>query len=450
MAKFVNSDRNQRLLLPPDLRDWVPEDDLAHFVIEAVERVDLSAFSINDRGTGSAQYHPRMMLALLIYCYANGIFSSRRIERATYRDIGVRYIAGNVHPDHDTICKFRRENVSAIAQAFLEVLLLARELKLLKVGRVSVDGSKIDANANKHKSIRYDRAKQLREQLQEEINGLLQQAEAADKEGAEDPNQLPEQLRRREDLKSKLDEACRRLEERARKQAEREQAEWESRMAERDKRPGCRKGKKPKPPRQEPEETEQINLTDPDSRLMRKNRRSSYRQAYNVQAVVDAEGSQLVLGTRVSQCASDRNELVADVRTIDPSLGQPTQVLADNGFANGDQVETLQEEGIDILISTGRRNSRKYDFRPERPVQERKPHRQKWLIEMEQKLDSEAGRQAYRLRQQTVEPVFGIIKSVMGFRQFLRRGLANVSAEWELVALAYNCKRLHRLQLAAA
>ena len=450
MARFVNSDRNQRLLLPPDLRDWVPEDDLAHFVIEAVERVDLSAFSINDRGTGSAQYHPRMMLALLIYCYANGIFSSRRIERATYRDIGVRYIAGNVHPDHDTICKFRRENVSAIAQAFLEVLLLARELKLLKVGRVSVDGSKIDANANKHKNVRYDRAKQLQAQLQEEIDGLLQQAEAADADGEEDPNRLPEQLRRRDVLKSKMDEACRQLEERARKQAEQERAEWEARMAERDKREGRRKGKKPKPPRQEPEDREQINLTDPDSRLMRKNRRSSYRQAYNVQAVVDAEGSQLVLGTRVSQCASDRNELVADIRTIDPSLGQPTQVLADNGFANGDQVETLQEEGIDVLVSTGRRNARKYDFRPERPVQESKPHRQKWLIEMEQKLDSEAGREAYRLRQQTVEPVFGIIKSVMGFRQFLRRGLANVSAEWELVALAYNCKRLHRLQLATA
>lgn len=169
MTRFVNANRDQTFLLPPDMRDWVPEDDLCHFVIEAVKRVDMAAFHVNTRGSGSLQYDPRMMLALLTYCYANGIFSSRRIERATYRDVAVRFVAANTHPDHDTIAVFRRRNEEAFKAAFLEVLLLAKELKLLKVGTVSVDGTKIDANASKHKSVRYDRAKALVKKLKVDI-----------------------------------------------------------------------------------------------------------------------------------------------------------------------------------------------------------------------------------------------------------------------------------------
>ena len=193
MSNFVDCDRNQAFLLPPDLRDWIPADDLAHFVIEAVERVDLGAFKVNHRGTGSAQYHPRMMLALLIYCYANGIFSSRRIERATHRDIGVRFVAANLHPDHDTIARFRRENFDAVSESFLQVLLLAKELKLLRVGLVSVDGSKFKANASKHRSVTYERAGGLIAQLEGEIAALLSRAEAADVAGEEDPQALPEE-----------------------------------------------------------------------------------------------------------------------------------------------------------------------------------------------------------------------------------------------------------------
>ncbi len=185
MMKFVQADRNQPFLLPPDLRDWLPADDLVHFVVEAVERVPVDRFKVNMRGTGDAQYHPQMMLSLLIYCYANGIFSSRRIERATYRDIGVRFITANCHPDHDTICAFRRGNVSAISESFVQVLLMAKELKLLKVGKVSVDGTQVKANASKRRSIRYDRAQELREQLDLEIRGLLDQAEKADAEGGQ-------------------------------------------------------------------------------------------------------------------------------------------------------------------------------------------------------------------------------------------------------------------------
>ena len=216
VAKFVERDQSQLYLLPVDMREWLPEDDLAHFVVEAVERVPMGAFRVNERGTGSAQYHPRMMLALLIYCYANGIFGSRRIERATYRDIGVRYVASNSHPDHDTICAFRRNNFEAVAETFEQVLLLAKELKLLRVGTVSVDGTKVDANANRHKNIRYDRAQALREQLRAEIGELLERAESEDAQETVDLEALPEELSRREGLKSKLDEACAELERRAR------------------------------------------------------------------------------------------------------------------------------------------------------------------------------------------------------------------------------------------
>jgi len=180
--RLVNVDRDTPMLLPVDLRQWVPEDDLVHFVIEAVDSMHLPSMGINRRGTGSEQYPPRMMMALLIYCYANGIFSSRRIERATYRDIGVRYLSGDTHPDHDTICTFRRENAAVVKEAFVEVLRLASEMKLLKVGVVSVDGTHIRANASKHKNVRYDRAGQLERQLREDVEELLRQAENQDRQ----------------------------------------------------------------------------------------------------------------------------------------------------------------------------------------------------------------------------------------------------------------------------
>jgi len=449
MSKFVQADRDQPFLLPPDLRDWLPEDDLAHFVLEAVERVPLRRFKVNDRGTGSAQYHPQMMLALLIYCYANGVFGSRRIERASYRDIGVRFVTANCHPDHDTICKFRRENLAAISESFLQVLLMAKELKLLKVGRVSVDGTKMKANASKRRSIRYDRAQELRQQLQLEIKDLLERAERADAEGEADPQQLPEELARRGKLKAKLDAACKHLEQQAKSRAASEQADYERKVAARDKRSGKRKGKRIKPPKEEPEGKDQSNLTDADSRLMRKNKRSEYRQCYNAQAVVDAQGSQLVLGTRVSQCASDRNELVADIDAIPHQLGTPSQVLADNGYANGDEVAVLEERHIDVLVSVGGEDRRRpHDFRPVIDTPPAKEPKMPWLQRMKEKMELDENRAIYALRKQTVEPVFGVMKQPMGFREFLLRGKGKVSTEWQLLALAYNCKRLHNMMRA--
>ena len=445
MSNFVDCDRDQAFLLPPDLRDWIPADDLAHFVIEAVERVALGAFKVNHRGTGSAQYHPRMMLALLIYCYANGIFSSRRIGRATHRDIGVRFVAANRHPDHDTIARFRRENFAAVSESFLQVLLLAKELKLLRVGLVSVDGSKFKANASKHRSVTYERAGALIAQLEGEIAALLSRAEAADVAGEEDPQALPQEIARREALRDKLDAARRHLE--ARAAAEREA--HEAKVAAREKRRGRAKGKHPKPPAETPAADAQSNLSDPDSRLMRKSKQHEYRQAYNAQAAVDAGGSQLIVSARVSQCASDRNDLVADIAAIPAVLGRPETVLADNGYANGAEVAALEASGIEVLVSTAAEGRRRtHDFRPVKALPAAKEPKADWLKAMAEKLASEEGRALYKLRRQTVEPVFGVIKAVLGFAGFSLRGLDKVEGEWTLVALAYNCKRLHKLSLA--
>ena len=438
--------------MPPDIRQWLREDDVAHFILEAAERVSMTKFHVNERGTGSAQYHPKMMMALLIYCYVNGTFSSRRIERATYRDIGCRFVTANLHPDHDTIAKFRRENLEAFSECFLEVLLLAKELKLLKVGTVSVDGTQIKANASKNRSIRYDRAQELRKKLEGDIKDLIERAEKTDWEDKADPQSLPEELSRRETLKEKLDEACEKLEREAKKRADQERKEYEKKVKARDARKGRRKGKIPKPPELAVKAEAQVNLTDSDSRLMRKSKTSEYRQCYNAQAVVDAEGSQLILGQRITQCASDRNELTADVLAIDSEVGEPSCVLADSGYAHGKEVKGLKEEieDIEILVATGRIDGgREYDFRPKRKPKPLPKNSLPWVKEMREKMETDEAKELYRLRKQTVEPAFGIIKAAMGFREFLLRGLSKVDIEWCLVTLAYNCKRLHNLKTLA-
>lgn len=438
------------MLLPPDLREWVPSDDMVHFVIEAVDAMDLGHFKVNERGTGSEQYPPRMVLALVIYCYANGIFSSRRIEKATYRDIAVRYLSADTHPDHDTIAKFRRENSDAVAGCFVRVLELARELQLLKVGTVSVDGTKMMANASKHKNVRYDRAGELHEQLELEVRELMKKAEEADRHEEQDGQKLPKELSRLERLRDKMRTAREKIEARAKARAEAERAEYERKVAKREQRKGRRKGKLIKPPETEPRPDEQINLVDEDSRLMRKNKSSGYEQGYNAQAVVDAEGSMLVLSAHVSQCATDSKELVKAVEGIPESIGKAKCVLADSGYACSDQVEELEEKDMDVYVATGAVGGRrKHDYRPKKVQKELPKVKQQWIKQMREKLQTDVGKALYARRKQTVEPVFGIIKQCMGFRQFLLRGKDKVSGEWQLVVLAYNFKRLWNLKQAA-
>jgi len=440
------------MLLPPDLRDWIEQDDMVHFVITAVEGMRFSTLKVNERGTGSEQFPPRMMLALLIYCYANGIFSSRRIERATYRDVGVRYLTADTHPDHDTICTFRRENFEAMGEAFLHVLQLARELGVLKVGTVSVDGTHIKANASKDNNVRYDRAGELEQQLRNDIQQLLDEAEQTDQQDQADGQSMPEEIARRERLLEKMQKAREQLEHRARQRAEAEQAEYEKKARDRDKRNGKRKGPKPKPPKDTPDDKEQINLTDADSRLMRKNKREGYTQSYNAQAAVDADGSQLILGGHVTACASDANELLPAIDGVPEEIGTVSTVLADSGYVNGDVFDDLETRGVDAYVAVSHKENhcqRTYDYRPkssrDKPPKVIKDPR---LLAMREKLQTDEGRKLYARRKHTVEPVFGIIKEALGFRSFLLRGLEKVEGEWSLMRLAYNVKRLWAIQAA--
>ena len=441
------------MLLPPDLRDWVPEDDLVHFVIEAVDRLPLESFRVNHRGTGDRQFPPHMMLALLIYSYANGLFSSRKIERATHRDLAVRYLCAGTHPDHDTICRFRRENLEAFRESFVDVLELARELELLKLGNVSLDGTHIKANASIDQNVSYGRAVEIREQLRLDIDELLAQAESADAEG-EDSQKLPGEIARRERLAGKMERAIEELEARARERQKKADAEYEEkkkRRSEKQKKTGKKcSGREPKRPERKAEDSgEQCNLSDPDARIMRKSQRASFTQSYNAQAAVDADGSQLVVGGHVSQSAGDYAELENGVASIPDQLGKPESVLADAGYVNGDAFDRLEREGVEIYCSVHREdahNERHYDFRPEaasgREVKEPTDGR---LVAMRDKLRTEEGKALYAKRNHTVEPVFGIIKEAMGFRGFSLRGKERVSGEWTLVCLAYNLRRLHRM-----
>ena len=444
MSSFIPFNRDQAFLMPPDLKSWLPEDDVAHFVVAAVERVPLGLFTVPSRTGGKAQYHPRLMLALLIHCYANGVFSSRRVERATYRDVAVRFVAANLHPDHDTIATFRRTNTAAIEAAFLHVLLLAREAGLLRLGTVSIDGTKIDANASKIRSVRYDRAVELRAKLAADIAALTTQAEAADAADL-DPQALPAELARRGALKAKLDAACDRLEAEACAQADAARPTYKAKQAAYDAKTG-RRGRPPKPPDDAPPPERQSNLTDPDSALMRRSDAHEYRQAYNAQAVVCAEGAQLILATNLVTTTADAPSFAATILAMQTTIGLPRTVLADTGYASGKAVADLQACGIEPLVAIGRTQmQRPYDFRP--PASPKVPRRitEPWRLAMKARLDQDDAKTLYKQRKQTVEPVFGIIKSAMGFTRFHMRGLHNVAAEWTLIALAYNCRRINRM-----
>lgn len=449
---FVNVDRTTPMLLPVDMRDWVAENDSVHFILEAVEHVDIHHFKLKQTRSGKAQYPPRMMLALLIYCYSHGIFSSRKIERASHRDLYVRYLTGSTHPDHDTICSWRNANEAAISRCFIEVLKLARELKLLKLGTIAIDGTHIRANASKDNNLTYERTEQLDALLEQDIEALMQEAKQADRQ--EDAgDELPDQIARRDKLREKVQQARRDIEARAKAKALEGQGEYLKKKAahqERNAGGGRPKGSPPKPPSDKPKGKDQSNLTDADSRLMRKGQNGAYSQSYNAQASVEADGSQLIVSAHVSQCAADTPELEAGIDNIAEELGQPERVLADSGYVDREAFKRIRERDIELYVSVqneAAHTQRRYDYRPEHARSKpAKTVTDPVLLDMREKLRTEAGKEIYSKRQQSVEPAFGIIKEAMGFRQFLLRGLGKVQNEWKLVCLAYNCKRLFNLK----
>ena len=441
------------MLLPPDLREWIPDNHLAHFVVEAVEGMDLRGFKVNERGTGSEQYPPRMMLSLLIYCYAAGIFSSRQIEVATSENVAVRFIAANTHPDHDTICTFRRENKALLEESFVKVLELAAQLKLVKVGQltVSIDGTKVAANASKHAAVSYDRAGEQMAQLELEVKQLVSKAEAADSAPLADGLSVPEEIARRQDRHAKLAEARRVIEQRAKERAQAQKAEVEKKRAQRQaqrERGEKVRGPEPQEPSEQPDGKDQYNFTDPQSRIMKAGGgKDHFEQAYNAQAAVEVE-SRLIVGQRVTDAPNDKKELLPSVQAVKTEVvGEVAAVLVDSGFYSEGAVKVVEANGsVTVFAAVERKSHHRTVEDLEKRSDPPPPGLEAGMMEMMKwRVASMAGKALYKLRQQTVEPVFGIIKEAMGFRRFLLRGMEKVSLEWTLVCTAYNFKRLHRL-----
>jgi len=443
MAKrFIPYELDQRLLLPPDLRDWLPEGHLALFIADVVSELNLSAiYKKYNRadGRGRPAYHPAMMTGLLLYAYCVGKTSSRKIEKATYEEIPFRVLSGDQHPDHDVISDFRKRNLKALSGLFYQVLQLCRQAGLVKLGHVALDGTKVKANASKHKAMSYKRMCEAEQKLKEEVAGLLAEAERKDAEEDEKygkgnrGDELPDELQRRESRLQKIREAKAALESAARKQAEKQAAEARERIKER-KRKEQERGRKfggrppqmPNPEEATPQENAQRNFTDPDSRIMVDKSTNSFAQAYNAQAAVDSE-SQIVVAADVTQDANDKHQLVTMAKQMSENIGcLPEHLSADAGYFSAEAVMAPFLAGTNLLVP------------PEKNVRTSEANA------MRAKLDDAENRSLYRMRKAIVEPVFGQVKSVRGFSRFALRGYENVRQEFELIALTHNLLKLFR------
>jgi transposase len=451
-ARFVSVDRDTAYLLPPSVQDWLPQDHLARFVVEIVERIDLGRLTTAYRGRGSDAYHPAMMMALLFYGYASGVFSSRKLEQATYDSVAFRYVAANEHPDHDTIATFRKRFLKELSALFVEVLNVAQQMGVLKLGKVSLDGTKVHANASKHSALSWEHACKIEAQLKAEVEQLMRLAEQADQAEIPDDMSVPEELQRREHRLAAIAQAKAAIEARAAERYARERAAYEEKMAARKakqesggSKPG---GKPPAAPQPGPRAKDQVNLTDPDSRIMPASD-GGFEQAYNAQAAVDVE-TMLIVEQHVTQSPNDKREVkptLDNLDTVAAVIGKAKGLLGDTGYFSADNVEQCEAYGIEPYIATGR--DAHYPPLEQRLSDPAALEDDASPVErMKYRLRTPDGRAIYAKRKCTVEPTFGIIKSVLGFRQFLLRGLHAVENEWTLVCIGWNLKRLHRLHSA--
>jgi transposase len=454
MSNFRPIDRDIDFLFPPSVNEWLPERHLARFVVEVVDGLDLSAMSRSYRGSGSAPYHPSVLVGLLVYGYASGVFSSRQLERATYDSVAFRFVASNQHPDHDTIASFRRRFLPRIEVLFVEVLQVAREMGLLKLGTVGLDGTKIHADASRHSALSWDHANRIEAQLKTEVADLMARAEAADRADVPDGMSIPDELARREERLARIAAAKATIEARAKERHARDKAAHDAKVAERAAR-AAQTGRKPGgraqvPPVEGPLPGDQVNLTDAESRIMPV-AGGGFEQCYNAQAAVAAD-SLLVVAADVSQAPNDKGQLVPlldKLVGLPDDLGRPDTLLADAGYFSEANVEACARTGINPLIAPGRdAHHPAVDdrFAPAPPA----PENPTPLDAMRHRLKTPDGRALYAKRKHTPEPVFGIIKSVLGFRQFSLRGLAGARGEWSLVTMAWNVKRMFNLSQAAA
>jgi transposase len=457
---FRSDDLNQSLLLPPSLHDWLPENHLARFLVDVVEALDLSAIHASyDAGDGRGQsaYAPAMMVRVLLYGYATGTFSSRKIQAKTFDDVAFRFLSADEHPDHSTLAEFRKRHLEALAGLFTQALQLCQKAGLVKLGHVAIDGTKLQANASKHKAMSYGRMGEAEKKLKDEIDALLQRAEAED--AAEDEkygksrsgDDLPAELARRESRLAKLQAAKAELEAEARQQAEEKKAEVEARIAERreqeartGKKVGGREPKAPDPDTATPEASAQRNFTDAESRIMPSgSQKGAFVQGYNAQIAVDG-AAQIIVAVDVIQQTTDNQQLAPMLEQTEQNAGaRPQAVSADTGYWNPQHVEKIQGRGIDLHVATGKQKHG--ETSP--PAEENSTGADEELSlreRMKRKLASDAGRDVYRMRKAIVEPVFGQIKEWRGFRRFSLRGLDKVRGEWKLVCLTHNLLKLFR------
>ena len=457
MGKRFRTDHlNQGLLLPPSLHDWLPEGHLARFIADVTEELDLGPIyrSYEGDGRGMAAYQPLMMLRLLLYGYCRGVVSSRKIEQATYEDVAFRFLSADTHPDHDTIAAFRKRHLAALAGLFLQVLQLCQKAGLVKLGHVAIDGTKIKANASKHKAMSYDRMESTAQRLQQEVDELFRQAAATDE--AEDAqygkgksgDELPAELARRESRLKKIREAKAELEQEAKEKAEKERAEAEAKIAERrekeaktGKKAGGHEPKVPDPEQAKPEPKAQRNFTDPESRIMPDSaNKGSFVQGYNAQAAVDSQ-AQVIVAAEVTQQTNDSQQLVPMIKLVAANTGsKPIAVSADAGYWSEANVGDESMAGVDLHIATGRqKHGEKLAMATGPPPEAATPKEA-----MAHKLRTEAGKSIYKMRKAIVEPVFGQIKERRGFRRFSFRSVASVRLEWKLICLTGNILKLYR------
>jgi len=454
---FIADTVDQTLLFPPSLHDWLPEGHLARFLLDVVSSLDLSAIykSYQDKdGRGQAAYAPEMMVRLLLYGYAKGVYSSRKIETRTFEDLAFRYLSGDQHPDHATIAEFRKRHLEALSGLFTQALLLCSEAGLVKLGHVSIDGSKIKANASKHKAQSYARMSETEARLKQEIDALLKQAEQTDV--AEDArygkdkrgDELPDELQRRESRLKKIQQAKAALEQQAQEKAAHERAEAERKLAEREeeqrrtgKKKGGREPRLPQPEQAQPDPKAQYNFVDPESRIMPDGaNKGSFVQGYNAQIAVDS-AAQVIVAAEVTQETNDKKQLLPILKQVEENLGaMPEKTSADTGYFSEANVTDESVKNIDLYVATGRDKHGVAVETSSDPL----PADASPKEAMRQKLRTEAGGAVYKMRKAIVEPVFGQIKEARGFRRFSLRGKQNVSREWKLVCAVSNLLKLFR------
>ena len=434
------------------LGEALPSQHLARFVVDIIAQLNLSKIYERYAPVGGEAIAPEILLGLLFYGYATGVFSSRKIEKATYESIPFRYIAGGLHPDHDTIANFRKTFLDEIQELFVQILLLAQAAGVLKLGNISLDGSKIHADASKSKAVSYKRLLEIENQLRKEVGELFALGEQVDQGERQMPDGLDmqDEIAIREERLANLAQAKAVLEARAKERYEAEQAEYEAKLREREKKAGQHrhkpKGRPPQPPKPGPRDKDQYNFTDPDSRIMKNSTNAGFDQHYNVQVAADQE-SLLIVAHALSNHPNDKQEAVPTLDAIAPEVGKPEAAALDNGYFSEPNLRAFRERKVEAYIATGREPHHKdwhtfFAELPEPPGEEASPKEQ-----MAYKLQTEVGKAIYRLRKCTVEPVIGIIKEILGFRQFSLRGLWAATGEWCLVCLAFNLKRLHTLYL---